>query len=829
MALVRRLQKLQPVSAAEYDAVVDQVEVNQGDIQVIAGQFADSQVTLSFADLATATAYWTAEDTAGNTPTDEVEIYIQDVKQFFKWDASNAAKAVFSRDSRIVDYVKYQKYTTANKNLIDVSDTTVTYVVFDSDLNRLEIYKDGAWGAVSDQESLALKADKTETQLINQKIITSLNTTEEATSIYSNDLQFTATTPLNVVNLKKGVKYTITATSSDNLTNGLRFYTNEAGTPLIKEYPNTTNFATGISFEFMPTQDLILSARTTLTSVSVQIDVVYLKSESQEIKTIKENVSNSETNINTNQLKIDDTLNPTLKSTILTDGLKTTTNTTINLIGVSVVEGKRYKFEFSSASSLTSGLVFYEQDANNIIVNYPNTTDFTNTITFEYTANLTGELYYRTQIVGSEVNIKVTELEYTSDSIESISSNTSSIVELNKFFEDYAFYQLIDYNVTATTPVNYSLTNKDFLGKNVDAYLKAPFTGLFRIYSRNSALVLTEIFALNTNFTDGVNFNFTIPADSNELAIRTGVILTINEYKLIDKRIVREKIDLNQWVNAKVGLYGDSITAVSNGNFLSPFSDQTKWGNILARELQLSSIYGRGIGGQKYTWNTGGGPISFINADGTFHSRNDAFNLDNYTGTIPAGTTPIRSCYCSWLRIKTMFPASIKDDIKAVIIKGGTNDDISTVETPLAWVANDTRDPEWASSSEYATYGGDYNITGLEGAVQSTIMKFQAWMPNARIIIATPLSGRGTTGQLNMDNPITEEYTKSLTIRKIANINAIPIVDVNAKCGINGMNRVSVIGDDFIDDAVHNYSLKGQYVLALVIAGDMKSIYPFSI
>jgi hypothetical protein len=98
MALVRRLQKLQPVSAAEYDAVVDQVEVNQGDIQVIAGQFADSQVTLSFADLATATAYWTAQDGASNTPTDEVEIYIQDVKQFFKWNAANAAKAVYSRD-----------------------------------------------------------------------------------------------------------------------------------------------------------------------------------------------------------------------------------------------------------------------------------------------------------------------------------------------------------------------------------------------------------------------------------------------------------------------------------------------------------------------------------------------------------------------------------------------------------------------------------------------------------------------------------------------------------------------------------------------------------
>jgi hypothetical protein len=61
-----------------------------------------------------------------------------------------------------IDYIAFSNYTTANKNLIDVSDTTKTYVVFDSDLGRLENYKDGAWKAVSDEEALALKADKTE-------------------------------------------------------------------------------------------------------------------------------------------------------------------------------------------------------------------------------------------------------------------------------------------------------------------------------------------------------------------------------------------------------------------------------------------------------------------------------------------------------------------------------------------------------------------------------------------------------------------------------------------------------------------------------------------
>jgi hypothetical protein len=291
----------------------------------------------------------------------------------------------------------------------------------------------------------------------------------------------------------------------------------------------------------------------------------------------------------------------------------------------------------------------------------------------------------------------------------------------------------------------------------------------------------------------------------------------------VKEKFLQSNIDAaNQWFGKTVALYGDSITAISSGNFNIPSIDTTKWGVILANELQLSTLYGRGIGAQKYSFGTNGGSVAFCNTvTGIQESRNDSFNYDNYVGNVavPAGTTPIRGAFSSWLRIITQYPAAIKNTIGTIIIMGATNDDIDT--TALSWVQSSTVDTEWAASSQYATYGGDYNLATLEGGIASTIMKMQAYMPQARIIIATPLSGRGTTGNLNMSSPITEEYTKSISVRKIANIFSLPIIDVNSKCGINGLNRTT-----FITDSVHPYNIEGNSALAMAMLGDLKSIYP---
>jgi len=91
MALVKRGLKNSPISATEYDAVVTQVESNLDSISVLNGAFNDSEVTLSFVDLAAATSYWNA---ASVKPINNVVLYLQDVKTFYKWDSTNANKAI---------------------------------------------------------------------------------------------------------------------------------------------------------------------------------------------------------------------------------------------------------------------------------------------------------------------------------------------------------------------------------------------------------------------------------------------------------------------------------------------------------------------------------------------------------------------------------------------------------------------------------------------------------------------------------------------------------------------------------------------------------------
>jgi hypothetical protein len=91
MALIKRGVKNAPISAIEYDAVVTQVEINLDSISVLNGAFNDSEVTLSFVDLAAATSYWNA---ASVKPINNVVLYLQDVKTFYKWDSTNANKAI---------------------------------------------------------------------------------------------------------------------------------------------------------------------------------------------------------------------------------------------------------------------------------------------------------------------------------------------------------------------------------------------------------------------------------------------------------------------------------------------------------------------------------------------------------------------------------------------------------------------------------------------------------------------------------------------------------------------------------------------------------------
>jgi len=269
-----------------------------------------------------------------------------------------------------------------------------------------------------------------------------------------------------------------------------------------------------------------------------------------------------------------------------------------------------------------------------------------------------------------------------------------------------------------------------------------------------------------------------------------------------------EKESVSGGSNSIVAVYGDSITAISNGN-----DKYVGWAKHFAEECNLKSFYGRGIGGSKYSYSWGGGAVTFVSTDdGTYNSRNDSYNKDNYTGAVPAGCVAIRSALCSWDRITNMFPASIKDGIDYVILFGGANDADSEIVDEAEFVVGSSDDPEWYASDEYATYGGDFNISCMRGALASCIMKFQAWMPNAKIIVATPISGQGTTGQISTDIFI-KMYDKSVQIKEIASRCSCPCIDVYGTDGISPFNRTR-----YITDSIHPYNDYGRRAVGVALA-----------
>lgn len=281
-----------------------------------------------------------------------------------------------------------------------------------------------------------------------------------------------------------------------------------------------------------------------------------------------------------------------------------------------------------------------------------------------------------------------------------------------------------------------------------------------------------------------------------------------------DRLSVVEATTALQWKGKAWGQYGDSITAISNGNELT-----LGWTKYVNKLLGFGSCYGRGIGGTKFRWGTSGGGTGIINADGTYNTRDAAVNYDDYTADIPDGCVKVRLAFCAWSRITAMFPEAIKDTIDLVYVMGGTND--AHDATDAEWVANSTQDPEWAASDYYATYGGDYNLDTIKGGIASTVMKIQAWMPQAIIVLGTNLNGQTETSGAISPSTIPDEIQKANDMIEIAQRLGIPCIDVCGTCGINVLNS-----NTYISDGTHPYLEKGKMMLARAVAGGLRNIYP---
>ena len=305
--------------------------------------------------------------------------------------------------------------------------------------------------------------------------------------------------------------------------------------------------------------------------------------------------------------------------------------------------------------------------------------------------------------------------------------------------------------------------------------------------------------------------------------------LSANMGRELNEKI--EHMSTKDWRN-KIGItYGDSITAINNPEspslLVGDRGNYASWGYYVKQYFNMSKLYGRGIGGQTYNWGENGGSVAFVNDDGSFYSRNDNYNYDNYMGDIPSGTTKIRGAFCSWSRITGMIPQSIKDTIDFIFVMGGTND-IPGDGTPIGnyeFTEGNETDIEWKNSSYYN--GGDFDLSTYIGGMCSTIMKLQIWCPNAIIIVGTPLNGRASSNPNANEtkwckNSLGLYYMDYVKEQELVLKNfGIPCIDVFGTCGINPFNRSA-----YITDWVHPFCDAGCKNLARAVIGGLKYIMP---
>jgi hypothetical protein len=176
------------------------------------------------------------------------------------------------------------------------------------------------------------------------------------------------------------------------------------------------------------------------------------------------------------------------------------------------------------------------------------------------------------------------------------------------------------------------------------------------------------------------------------------------------------RISENQWKDKNVVIYGDSVTAQGNGD--NPGNDSFMY--WAAQTNKFANLYARGIGGQTFKWNTNGWYCKAQGGNGNYVDRYkynaQGQQLSEVVSPVDITQEEIANieahygyeievhygAFCSWDRIKTMIPESIRNTIDLVILCGGSNDFSSVSENSLAeptWVENDATDPTWANDS----------------------------------------------------------------------------------------------------------------------------------
>lgn len=373
---------------------------------------------------------------------------------------------------------------------------------------------------------------------------------------------------------------------------------------------------------------------------------------------------------------------------------------------------------------------------------------------------------------------------------------------LNSNSAEYIRTGYIVFDVTSETLVEVSPNYRAVIFKYSDS-------GVFEeIVVAKSGSTLDYGYAKFTPIT-GKKYRISLKKQTDttaDLMWGRNVLLYYNEDVLDDSN--EELIVATYAKRMKVCYYGDSIFAKGNGD---DENYNNSWQKSVDDYFGFRRI-GVGVGGSGYLWD-----------DSRKMTLPDNFqNGDNLSSSIVVSSNGImQSAFCSWDRITSTIPR----DSDIVIIGTGTNDYGLEVfpsdDSDISFLASNKTDESWSTSTFYAKYNGDYDITKRRGAILSTIMKVQVWCPNAMIILTNFPNSRLSNGTgLNATETQNMAYQRPIldAIEFVHKWWGIPLIDFMSSCRINPLNRA-----EYCADGIHPNG-KGYKLLGSAAIGVLKNL-----
>ena len=426
--------------------------------------------------------------------------------------------------------------------------------------------------------------------------------------------------------------------------------------------------------------------------------------------------------------------------------------------------------------------------------------------------------------------------------IEKITEVSETVNAIDAEFSDTEIFVVNRKSYTVTNTTTFGEISLDGLEKRTcNFFIRSNDSFHFGIYAFSPLGSYDQILDVpeGTDYSEGQSFKI----DTKDLAskgynairLRTWKTDVVIDYSLsyLKKSLGTESDSTSQWKNAIAALFGNSITAQCNGDYEYNFNDS--WGGIFAKKLGLHKLFARGVGGQTYKWNDGA-YYSKVGSTGGYVNRYKVKDgkIDTSTGQVSVTTTEEekqaiesvlgysieihRGCFCSWDRITSMFPLSIKDTIQVVCIMGATNDfsgveeiESSGTEGSLKpqWSAENQTDMDWKNAEGYYN-GGDYDVTNTWGGMASCLMKMQVWMPQAKIIVLVPITRKGVNFNVPVNRVGATHQDLCESVKSVADWCGVEAIDMNC-CGINQFN-VDIMLSDGVHPSSEGQKRMGQYL-----------------